>query len=77
MAKRTAAKHRGAPEGKATAVCAQRAKGVGSFNLHVKLVASSTHASHNTCVMSAPLRCMCSSSRVVTQMLPGHMEEDS
>lgn len=47
------------PEGKATAVCAQRAKGVGSFNFQVKVLASNRHASHNTCVMTAPSCCNC------------------
>ena len=37
------------PEGSATAVCAHRAKGVGSFSFHVRLPASNKHASHNTC----------------------------
>ena len=38
------------PEGKATAVCAQRAKGVGSLSFHVKLLASSRQASQSTCI---------------------------
>ena len=43
------------PEGKATAVCAHRAKGVGSLSFHVRLPASNRQASQSTC--SAALYC--------------------
>jgi hypothetical protein len=38
------------PEGKATAVCAHRAKGVGSLSFHVRLPASNRQASQSTCI---------------------------
>ena len=43
------------PDGNATAVCAQRAKGVGSLSFQVKLLQSSIQASHNTCNSKAVL----------------------
>ena len=42
------------PDGKATAVCAHLAKGVGSLSFQVKLLQSSKQASHKTCKTEQP-----------------------